>query len=353
MKQKRELTLSAACFLMALLCTAVWLGRKNEDLADRISPALLRFHVLANSNSRRDQELKAGVKSLLLEELNSVLAELAENASGAGADAGASLDVLTPEPEPVYSKLVYGGAESQSGLVYDGAELQSDSAYGSTDSWSGLVHSSANFQSDPIYSSADSRSNLSCSSADSWSGPAYRGADIWSDPVYNGTESRSKLVYGGTEPWSDPAYGSTDSRSASPVHDAPGIKSALCEYITLHCETLEAQVSAYLRGRGCSDPVRIEIARSHFPTKYYGDIMLPAGTYDTVKVTLGQGRGRNWWCLLYPRLCFLDAACAVVPEESKTELQVLLDEEDYEALIDDRDQKICVRFRLLDWLLGV
>jgi stage II sporulation protein R len=55
----------------------------------------------------------------------------------------------------------------------------------------------------------------------------------------------------------------------------------------------------------------IELAETQFPTKVYGSWVLPAGTYKALLVVLGQGHGHNWWCVLFPSLCFIDMSNAV------------------------------------------
>ena len=60
------------------------------------------------------------------------------------------------------------------------------------------------------------------------------------------------------------------------------------------------------------------------------------GVDDAVNGRLGDGRGRNWWCVLYPRLCFVDAEHGVVPEESKELLRELLGDETFWGLVDER-----------------
>jgi stage II sporulation protein R len=52
--------------------------------------------------------------------------------------------------------------------------------------------------------------------------------------------------------------------------------------------------------------VRVELGKVNFPTKLYGQYLYPAGKYEAVLITLGEGQGANWWCVLYPPLCFLD-----------------------------------------------
>ena len=63
--------------------------------------------------------------------------------------------------------------------------------------------------------------------------------------------------------------------------------------------------------------VEIEIGNFDFPTKTYGDISLPAGFYDALRVKIGKAEGQNWWCVMFPPLCFVDISNGIVPEESK------------------------------------
>ena len=53
--------------------------------------------------------------------------------------------------------------------------------------------------------------------------------------------------------------------------------------------------------------VDVMLGDYHFPEKTYGDITLPAGKYQAVRVVIGEGRGHNWWCVLFPPLCFVDS----------------------------------------------
>lgn len=206
MKKRKELTLSLACFLLAFLCSMIWLRQREENLAEQISPKILRFHVLANSNTKRDQELKMKVKSFLLEEL--------------------------------------------------------------------------------------SRTNL---------------------------DSKEDFV----------------------------------AYIQEQKEELVSSAESYMEDLGYPYKAQIEIAPCYFPTKSYGDLVLPCGTYDAVEIRIGEGRGRNWWCVLYPRLCFVDASHAVVPVSSRTVLQDLLTKEQYEALWDKKEVTLRPRFLLPELAIGL
>lgn len=58
-----------------------------------------------------------------------------------------------------------------------------------------------------------------------------------------------------------------------------------------------------VRNLGFDYDVKIELARSYFPTRTYGELTLPAGYYKAVRVIIGEGKGKNWWCIMFPPLC--------------------------------------------------
>ena len=107
----------------------------------------------------------------------------------------------------------------------------------------------------------------------------------------------------------------------------------IAQFILENRTDLEETANTYMKRRGFDYKTSILLERCEFPEKTYGDMTFPAGTYDAVRVLLGEGRGKNFWCVLYPSLCFVDVASGVVPEESKEELKTILDEDTYETLL--------------------
>ena len=63
---------------------------------------------------------------------------------------------------------------------------------------------------------------------------------------------------------------------------------------------------------GYNYPVSVNIGNFNFPTKAYGDITLPSGFYDALKVEIGEAKGENWWCVMFPPLCFVDVSSGIV-----------------------------------------
>lgn len=78
---------------------------------------------------------------------------------------------------------------------------------------------------------------------------------------------------------------------------------------------LENVVNAYLRGQGIDYTCSFLTGRFYFPAKSYENITLPQGEYDALRVVLGAGEGENWWCVMYPPLCFTDSAKGAVAKE--------------------------------------
>ena len=95
-----------------------------------------------------------------------------------------------------------------------------------------------------------------------------------------------------------------------------------------------------IKENGFDYNVKIEIGNFEFPTKYYGDISLPAGFYDALKIEIGEAKGQNWWCVMFPPLCFVDVTSGVVPDESKQIMQNNLSDEEYSLISDNESSDI-------------
>ena len=92
----------------------------------------------------------------------------------------------------------------------------------------------------------------------------------------------------------------------------------------------------------------VEIGNYRFPTKYYGDIALPSGNYDALEIKLGNSSGKNWWCVLYPSLCFVDVSSGIVPDSSKENLKNNLPDEEY-ALISENSPAYNFKFKIVEF----
>lgn len=119
-------------------------------------------------------------------------------------------------------------------------------------------------------------------------------------------------------------------------------KASACRAVTSHSDVLEASAKTVLKENHCDYDVDIKLEKSWFPRKSYGDVSLPPGFYDAVVVTLGGGEGKNWWCVLFPKLCFTAPEDGIVPETSKNELRETLSDEAYASITKPR-------FKIVEW----
>lgn len=90
--------------------------------------------------------------------------------------------------------------------------------------------------------------------------------------------------------------------------------------------------------------VKVEFGKVEFPTKLYGEFLYPAGEYEAILITLGEGKGANWWCVLFPPLCFLDFSNGVAVSEGFDEEEEKLKEEEQQKTLkvvkNKMDQKL-------------
>lgn len=108
--------------------------------------------------------------------------------------------------------------------------------------------------------------------------------------------------------------------------------------------------------QGYDYPVKVYVTQEEFPAKTYGDLTFPEGKYQALRVDIGAAKGQNWWCVMYPPLCFIDESTAVVTEEGKEQLKQVLTAEEYENLFaygktgGEQDVEIKAESWLYNWL---
>ena len=89
--------------------------------------------------------------------------------------------------------------------------------------------------------------------------------------------------------------------------------------IIAHMPEIERITAQVLESRGFNYGSSAELGMVPFPTKMYGNEVYPAGDYEALRITLGEGGGQNWWCVLFPPLCFIDAVSGEASAASSTE----------------------------------
>lgn len=97
-----------------------------------------------------------------------------------------------------------------------------------------------------------------------------------------------------------------------------------------------------IKSRGYGYPVRVSLEDCWFPSRQYADVSLPAGTYQALRVVIGEGEGHNWWCVVYPSLCMGAVSETALKTSGFTG-------QDY-ALITEANETYVFKFKTIEWL---
>ena len=119
-------------------------------------------------------------------------------------------------------------------------------------------------------------------------------------------------------------------------------------FIENHLKNIRQVAEETLARRDCSDPVQAQLVQDDFPEKTYGDCTFPAGTYEALRISIGRAEGHNWWCMIYPGLCFNGESGFSISEENKTLLKGVLTEEEFQTVVGEG--KIHLGFKILKFL---
>ncbi len=117
------------------------------------------------------------------------------------------------------------------------------------------------------------------------------------------------------------------------------------QYIGNNLDKITADVNSWLEDAGMYYGAKAHLTRDYFPTKNYGGLSLPRGEYTAFKVVLGNGQGKNWWCVMFPPLCFADSSVGTIDKKSDEYLKNNLTGEEYE-LVTKGGTKL--KFKLLE-----
>ena len=143
------------------------------------------------------------------------------------------------------------------------------------------------------------------------------------------------------------------------------------EIARTHLEDIRIMAQKQVRSWGEEYPVRVQLGNYDFPVKTYGELTLPAGKYEAVRVIIGKGQGANWWCVLFPPLCFVDVSRSMGSVEQVTASKVYSvtygvsptptieakpsSDEKVTALnyVEDEQEQVKIRFKIVELLEGI
>lgn len=124
-------------------------------------------------------------------------------------------------------------------------------------------------------------------------------------------------------------------------------KSEVINFCKNNTNTLKEIAKKIINNSGYNYEVKIEIGNFYFPTKNYANISLPAGYYDALRIKIGDANGKNWWCSLFPPLCFVDISSGVLEEDDSNMLEENLTEEEF-SLISENSTEMNFKFKIIE-----
>lgn len=114
-----------------------------------------------------------------------------------------------------------------------------------------------------------------------------------------------------------------------------------------HKTEIEIAAADELRRHGCFETVTAEVENCRFPTKTYGSISLPGGNYTALNIKIGEAKGKNWWCVMYPPLCITDKTF-IMSESSAAKLKECLTPEEYRLICQSDEGDIKIKFKIAE-----
>lgn len=115
--------------------------------------------------------------------------------------------------------------------------------------------------------------------------------------------------------------------------DTDSEKESELRFLSEHLGEIEQVANRVLAEQNLPYQAAVSVENCYFPERTYGDCTFPAGWYDALRIRLGEAKGHNWWCVLYPGLCFSDCLHAVVDDGGLADLREILTAEEYESLL--------------------
>lgn len=106
-----------------------------------------------------------------------------------------------------------------------------------------------------------------------------------------------------------------------------------------------------IKENGYTYEVEVKLEYNNFPAKQYSNIVLPAGEYKALRILIGEAKGKNWWCVMFPPLCFVDENNGVIDKETDEKLRSVLTEEEYNLIAEDNIEKtkdVKMKFKIVE-----
>lgn len=135
----------------------------------------------------------------------------------------------------------------------------------------------------------------------------------------------------------------------TPMSLAENVEAATL-YIEENLDYIERSLNAFLDKTNATYNATVTLTEEPFPERHYGSLTLPAGNYKALRISLGKAEGHNWWCILYPKFCFVDETYTLsLSDKLLFNKYLLTDFEDNIILNISTSKKTTIRFRSYIW----
>lgn len=125
------------------------------------------------------------------------------------------------------------------------------------------------------------------------------------------------------------------------------------EVIINNIEKIKEIAKSEIASNGYNYDVKVSLGKDNFPTKDYGDIVLPAGEYEALKIEIGKADGQNWWCVFFPPLCFVDESCVSFDSVGAQKVVANVGKETAHLINKDKSTKYKIKFKSYEiWQSG-
>ena len=131
---------------------------------------------------------------------------------------------------------------------------------------------------------------------------------------------------------------------AEPLLNGVKTKEDAMKIVSENLELLQNTASEVIYSQGFDYPVRLSVTNMYFTTRYYGDVTMPGGFYDALRVEIGKAEGKNWWCVMYPSLCLYS-------DNSSSSMKEGLSERQYDIVTEGEDYVF--RFKIVEIFTGL
>lgn len=115
--------------------------------------------------------------------------------------------------------------------------------------------------------------------------------------------------------------------------------------IKRNLDFLKDKIQNELKKMNKDFPVEVCLSKYEFPTRVYGEYTLPKGEYQALNVKIGNGQGKNWWCVMFPPLCFVDIAQGGTSKDVLDEIKEVLSKEEIDLLKTDYYEKVPIKLK--------